>query len=90
MNSYSFHPTIVDTVAGPDVYDSTTVKKEFEKISLDRVLNLSGLRIGIPKEYHCSEMAPEVVNVWKTTARLLEEGGASVTEVTFSMPIELI
>ena len=72
-------------MAGPDQNDSTTVKREFDEISLDSISNLSGLRVGIPREYHCSGMAPEVVAVWNNTARLLEEGGASVREVGLSM-----
>ncbi|KAJ1528512.1 hypothetical protein ONE63_006919 [Megalurothrips usitatus] len=73
---------ILNTIAGPDVNDSTTVKRPYEAISLKDTINTRALRIGIPKEYHCSAMSTEVQDIWKRTASIFEESGATVTEVS--------
>ncbi|CAB0013961.1 unnamed protein product [Nesidiocoris tenuis] len=71
-----------NVLCGLDVYDSTTVNVSPAKLSEN--LNLSSLKVGIPREYHCKGLSPEVLAIWKSTARLLQEAGARVSQV--SMP----
>lgn len=77
---------IFNLTAGHDPFDSTTVKKPFKKIVLpqDEELDTSKLRIGIPREYHCDGLSPEVLETWMNVADLLERNGAEVKEI--SMP----
>ncbi|KAJ8715799.1 hypothetical protein PYW07_010281 [Mythimna separata] len=43
---------VLNTVAGPDKLDSTTIMKPYSPITL-KDIDLSEVKIGIPKEYHC-------------------------------------
>lgn len=76
--------TILNAIAGPDDYDSTTIKKTFNPIELTNSIDVSGLRVGIPKEYNSFELNDEVKNTWNNVANLLTEAGAIVSEI--SMP----
>ncbi|XP_017105197.2 glutamyl-tRNA(Gln) amidotransferase subunit A, mitochondrial isoform X1 [Drosophila bipectinata] len=75
---------VLNTVAGPDTLDSTTIRKPYEHLSLPEIENidLSTVRIGIPKEYHCEGLSSEVLETWSKVADLLECAGASVRQVS--------
>ncbi|CRK98789.1 CLUMA_CG012152, isoform A [Clunio marinus] len=75
---------IFNTIAGPDDFDSTTIKETFTPIKLPEEINVKKIKIGIPKEYHCNGLSSEVLETWTKVADLLEAGGAEVKEV--SMP----
>lgn len=75
---------IFNTIAGPDQFDSTTVKKPFQPIDLLPCEDLKKLRVGIPREYNCEGLSPEVLEIWTKVADLLEKSGAEVKEL--SMP----
>lgn len=77
---------IFNTIAGPCEFDSTTVKKPFTPIKLpsSEDISVKNLRIGVPKEYHCEGLSPEVLEIWMKVADILEQGGAQVQEL--SMP----
>lgn len=75
---------IFNTIAGPDKFDATTVKRPFSLIKLPEDLSIKKIRIGIPREYHCHGLSPEVLEIWMKVADLLEQNGAEVSEV--SMP----
>lgn len=70
-------------LAGFDPYDSTTLNKPFNKVELDDNFNPKDLTIGIPKEYHCSGMSQEVLDIWSFVADLLENSGCNVKQVCF-------
>lgn len=75
---------ILNTIAGPDKYDSTTIKQKMPKIRLPFAdeLSVKNIRVGIPKEYHCEGLSPEVLETWMKIADMLEEGGSTVTQVS--------
>ncbi|XP_075229951.1 glutamyl-tRNA(Gln) amidotransferase subunit A, mitochondrial [Lycorma delicatula] len=75
---------IFNTVSGFDEKDSTTVEKDILPIVLRDDFNISGIRVGIPKEYHCYGLAEVVLNAWSHVADVLEEAGATVVQI--SMP----
>ncbi|GBP74465.1 Glutamyl-tRNA(Gln) amidotransferase subunit A, mitochondrial [Eumeta japonica] len=75
---------ILNAIAGPDDLDSTTIKKQFNKIKLNEDFSLKNVKVGIPKEYYCDGMSEEIVTTWKYIANLLESEGALVKSV--SMP----
>ncbi|TMW39191.1 hypothetical protein DOY81_015729, partial [Sarcophaga bullata] len=49
---------ILNVLAGPDNFDSTTLKQPFKPITLPELdqINLKKIRIGIPKEYPIAEV----------------------------------
>ncbi|XP_011873318.1 PREDICTED: glutamyl-tRNA(Gln) amidotransferase subunit A, mitochondrial [Vollenhovia emeryi] len=73
---------ILNAVAGPDEADPTTVRREYEPINLPETIDISNLRVGIPKEYGVRGISEEVEGCWAKVSRLLEEAGASVVPVS--------
>lgn len=75
---------VLNTIAGPDVMDSTSSRKEFNKIShknLDEI-SLNNIRIGIPKEYYCDGLSDNVLQTWMKVADILENNGAIVKQIS--------
>lgn len=74
---------ILNTIAGHDPKDSTSLTKPYRKMVLPPAdkISIKGLRIGIPVEYHNKHLNEEVWEVWNEIASLLEENGAVVKEV---------
>lgn len=72
---------VLNAVAGPDIFDSTTLKEEFSPIQLTDI-ELSNVRIGIPKEYHCQGMSKEVIDTWSYVTDVLEKEKAIVKSVS--------
>lgn len=77
---------IYNCIAGPDKLDSTTIKDDLKLIKIPKIneISLKGIRIGIPQEYHCKNMSPEVLETWMIVADMLENEGARAKQV--SMP----
>jgi aspartyl-tRNA(Asn)/glutamyl-tRNA(Gln) amidotransferase subunit A len=50
-------------------------------LNLSQSIDISKIRIGIPKEYICPEMSHEVVETWSEVADILEQAGAEVIQV---------
>lgn len=73
---------VFNTIAGPDPLDSTTVKTPFNPLDISCPTDLSGLRIGIPREYKCSELSNEVEDCWLEIGELLRDAGAHVFPVS--------
>lgn len=72
---------ILNCIAGPDKLDSTTIKEQFSPIELLKT-DLTNIRIGIPIEYHCEGMSPEVIDLWRYVTDLLESEKAVVRTVS--------
>lgn len=75
---------ILNAVAGPDALDSTTLQQSYRPIVLPQPdqIDLSKIRIGIPKEYYCEDLSVDVLETWKKIADVLEDGGAQVKQVS--------
>ncbi|XP_046668193.1 glutamyl-tRNA(Gln) amidotransferase subunit A, mitochondrial [Homalodisca vitripennis] len=73
---------VFNVISGHDPKDSTTVTDSFPPVMLGESVNLFGLTVGIPQEYHCPGLSPEVLQAWSDTADLLEEAGATVKQVS--------
>ncbi|XP_058802047.1 glutamyl-tRNA(Gln) amidotransferase subunit A, mitochondrial [Phymastichus coffea] len=73
---------MLNTLAGPDPLDSTTLKDPYIPFQLLSPVDVSGLRIGLPKEYRCNELSEEMDSNWVEISQLLEEGGARVFPVS--------
>ena len=69
-------------ICGHDKKDASSAQRKYPDFTAALSTKLQGLRIGVPKEYFTDEMHPEVRDaVWKGI-RLLEQGGASVREIS--------
>lgn len=77
---------MLNAMAGPDMFDSTTIHEPFEQFVLpdSSELSVKGIKIGIPVEYHCEGLASDVLEIWTEIADLLKNAGAIVKRV--SMP----
>lgn len=73
---------ILNTIAGPDKFDSTCLQKEYVPFEIADTINISNLRIGIPKEYKEKNLSPEVQKCWDEVSQYLREGGASLCTVS--------
>lgn len=75
---------MLNAIAGPDVFDSTTVDTPFTKFQMPEVekLSVNGIKVGIPLEYHCEGLSQEVLDTWTKVADLLENYGAQVSQVS--------
>lgn len=72
---------ILNCVAGPDIFDSTTFKENYSVIKL-KDIDMSKITIGIPKEYHCEGMSQDVVDTWRYVTDTLENENAIVKSVS--------
>ncbi|XP_071580985.1 glutamyl-tRNA(Gln) amidotransferase subunit A, mitochondrial [Temnothorax nylanderi] len=73
---------ILNAIAGPDQADPTTVQREYVPINLSETIDISNLRIGIPKEYGVQGISEEIEGCWAKVSHLLEGAGASVVPVS--------
>lgn len=79
----SFYAFLLDVIKGFDVKDSTTIRRPMKESKFKGFPeNLKGLRVGIPREFHCQELSDEVVKAWSEVAVLMEGHGAIVSEVS--------
>lgn len=73
---------VLGVLAGHDPKDSTTVKDSVKPATIPSSPDVSGLCIGIPKEYLVPELSSEVRSLWSQAADLFEAEGARVIEVS--------
>lgn len=73
---------VLGVLAGHDPKDSTTVKDPVKPTTLPSAPDVSGLCIGIPKEYLVPELSSEIRSLWSQAADLFEAEGARVVEVS--------
>lgn len=78
---------LLEAIAGEDQYDSTTIKDlSLHLLSMnqssDTSTPLSGLRIGIPKEYFAEGIDPEVERTVREAIAELEQLGATIVPVS--------
>ena len=75
---------VLNSIAGHDVNDSTTIDRKFQHIQIfDRdKLNVKHLRVGIPIDFSNENLDAEVWSVWNDVASLLKSSGAKIEQVT--------
>lgn len=73
---------VLSIISGHDAKDSTSVKQDAIKITLDN--NIKGKRIGLPRDYFGEGLNPEVKASVLAAAKKLEDLGAIIEE--FEMP----
>ncbi len=69
-------------ISGFDLKDSTSVNvavPQFEKLLNS---NISGKKIGIPKEYFADGMSEEIIQLWNRGKEILQKRGAEIVEIS--------
>ena len=77
--------TILETIAGYDSKDSTSVKREKYDFTSALVDDVAGMKIGIPKDYFGEGLDKEVKENIMNAVKILEEKGAIVEEFDLSL-----
>ncbi len=73
---------LMNTMAGFDARDSTSLERPAEDYGRELNLNLAGLRIGLPKEYFGDGLEPDVRACVREATRWFEGQGAKMIEIT--------
>ena len=83
-----FGRTVADTTAlfqataGHDPHDSTSIRADVPNYEAALTGDISGLRVGIPKEYFIAGMQPEVETAINTALMQLKKLGAEIVEIS--------
>ena len=85
-NSVEDSALLLQVMSGHDSYDSTSVQTEkpnwVERLQTKSKKDLSGLKIGIPKEYFAAGLQAEVANEIEKTLKWCESKGAKRIEIS--------
>ena len=73
---------VLNAIAGYDRLDSTSIDYRVPDYTRALMTDLSGVRIGVPKEYFLEGIEPGVEKAVRSAIRVLEESGASVAETS--------
>jgi aspartyl-tRNA(Asn)/glutamyl-tRNA(Gln) amidotransferase subunit A len=73
---------MLEAIAGHDPADSTSADRSVPLYSEALTSDVKGLRLGVPKEYFITGIAPEVERAVRDAMRLLEKNGAVVEEIS--------
>ena len=76
---------ILDTIAGHDPKDSTSVKRDSYDFSKYLVDDVKGLKIGIPKDYFTEGLDSEVSETVLNAVKVLESKGAVIEEFNLGL-----
>lgn len=76
---------VMETLAGVDSKDSTTVNKEVPKYSELIKGDIKGLKIGVPKDFFIEGIDPQVEKITRDAIKKFEEMGAEITEVNLPL-----
>lgn len=75
---------VLEAIASYDTKDSTSVKRESYSFTQALVEDVTGFRIGIPRDYFGEGLDPEVKDAVLQAVKVLEERGALVEEFDLS------
>jgi aspartyl-tRNA(Asn)/glutamyl-tRNA(Gln) amidotransferase subunit A len=73
---------LLRSMAGHDPKDSTSVKRAVPDYVAALQGGIGGLRVGIPKEYRAPGMPKEIESFWEKGAKMLEEAGAEIVDIS--------
>jgi aspartyl-tRNA(Asn)/glutamyl-tRNA(Gln) amidotransferase subunit A len=81
---------IQEIIGGHDPLDSTTVpNRKFQitndKLQINSKLQLSNIKIGLPKEYFAKGLDPKIAKKVKEATEMLEKQGATFVEISLPM-----
>jgi len=84
----SFARTVEDNaimlgaMAGYDPKDSTSVNRDVPDYAKAITGDITGLKIGVPKEYRVDGMSDEISQLWENGIEWLKEAGAEIVEIS--------
>ncbi len=73
---------LLGSMAGFDAKDSTSVDLAVPDFAAACRRGVSGLRIGVPREYRADGMPAEVERLWQTGLQWLRDAGAEIVDVS--------
>jgi aspartyl-tRNA(Asn)/glutamyl-tRNA(Gln) amidotransferase subunit A len=73
---------VLQTIAGPDVCDSTSVPHPVPNYAAALTGDIKGLKLGLPKEYMVGGLEPQVKNAIDEAVRQLSHLGAQIMEIS--------
>ena len=73
---------VLNAIAGHDPLDSTSIERDHPDYTKSLTMDLSGLRIGVPREYFVEGMDPGVEEAVRASIEVLEDLGATVAETS--------
>ncbi len=73
---------IMEVIAGNDIHDSTTLPDGNLDFVKDLNRSISGMTIGIPKEYLSGEISTDVMTVFSSAKKILEDLGVNLVEIS--------
>lgn len=76
---------VLEVLAGHDTKDSTSIQREDTDFTSALVLDVAGLRIGIPRDYFGEGLDPEVKTAVLAAAQAFAAAGAIVEEFDLSL-----
>ncbi len=74
---------VLSVIEGKDVHDATSVERQDASSIPDR--SLSGVRVGIPKEYFIDGMDEDVAARVREAIEILRNGGAEIVDITLPL-----
>ena len=74
--------TMMQAIAGPDERDSTSIRQETPNYLSALTGDVSGLRVGVPKEYFIEGLDPEIRASVQTAVDALAKRGARIREIS--------
>jgi aspartyl-tRNA(Asn)/glutamyl-tRNA(Gln) amidotransferase subunit A len=69
---------IFEAISGKDSKDATSADNKFD----ERIVNLKGIKIGVPKEYFVAGLNPEVAGIIRGAIKKAEDKGAEIIEIS--------
>jgi aspartyl-tRNA(Asn)/glutamyl-tRNA(Gln) amidotransferase subunit A len=73
---------VLQAISGYDKKDSTSIKKDVPDFYSSLVDGLSGVKVGIPREYFSDAIDEQVANIVRNGIDLLKERGAKIVEIS--------
>mgnify|MGYP003305586086 CR=1 FL=1 len=81
---------ILQAIAGSDETDPSTINAKVRDYTSDFDKPLSGLRIGVPRNFYFDRLHPEIESAVNAAIKKLDDLGASIEEVVLSFNREAI
>jgi len=73
---------MLEVISGHDPMDSTTAKQSVPEWSKNLKQQLTGVRVGLPKEYFTDATQPEVMAAVERAIEIVKSSGAEIVEVS--------
>ena len=73
---------LLKIISGHDQKDSTSIKQTVPNFDALIKSNIKGKKIGVPSQYQSDKMPEEISQLWKKAAKLLQENGAEIIDIS--------